>query len=49
MPDLNGTNLTATVAQWKEFWILPCLMAAAIMVIFAVAFWPAKITDEQQA
>jgi len=49
MPNLDGTILTDTVAQWKEFWILPCLMAAVIMVIFAVAFWPAKTTDEVQA
>ena len=27
------------MAQWKEFWMLPAGMAAAILVLFAVAFW----------
>ncbi|MFN7137868.1 MAG: MFS transporter [Limisphaerales bacterium] len=34
-----GTLLQDTMAQWKEFWIFPCLMAAGITVLFFVAFW----------
>jgi hypothetical protein len=25
--------------QWKEFWILPAIMAGVILLIFAAAFW----------
>lgn len=34
--------VSSTMAQWKEFWLLPCLMAGVIMVIFALAFWEKK-------
>jgi nucleoside transporter len=34
-----GTILQDTMMQWKQFWMFPCLMAAAIMIIFALAFW----------
>lgn len=37
-----GTLLNDTMVQWKQFWILPCFMAAAILVIFALAFWEKK-------
>ena len=40
MPDIDAKLLADTVAQWKEFWTLPCILAAVIMVVFAVAFWP---------
>ncbi|OVE75085.1 MFS transporter, partial [bacterium E08(2017)] len=40
MPELPDALLADTAAQWKEFWLLPCGMAAVIMVVFAVAFWP---------
>ncbi len=30
--------LTDTMLQWKEFWLLPAGMAAAILVVFAVLF-----------
>ncbi len=49
MPEIDTTLLTDTVAQWKELWILPCIMAAVIMVIFAATFWPAKTTQEENA
>jgi nucleoside transporter len=48
MPQIDTTLLSDTVAQWKEMWILPCIMAAVIMVIFALAFRPGK-TEEAQA
>ncbi len=46
MPDIDTTLLSKTAAQWKELWILPCIMAAVIMVIFAVTFWPKKGDDD---
>ena len=48
MPNIDGTILADTVVQWKELWILPCIMATVIMVIFAAAFWPAKTTQEEE-
>jgi len=41
-PQVAGTVLQDTMGQWKEFWMFPCLMAATIMVIFALAFWEKK-------
>lgn len=34
-PELLGV----TMSNWKEFWMTPAYMAAAIMVLFFVAFW----------
>jgi hypothetical protein len=45
MPDIDAKLLADTVAQWKEFWTLPCILAAVITVVFAIAFWPAAKTD----
>ncbi|MEN1681155.1 MAG: MFS transporter [Planctomycetota bacterium] len=36
---LNTELLASTMEQWKEFWLLPAYMAAAIMVLFFVLFW----------
>ncbi|MEO1498762.1 MAG: MFS transporter [Planctomycetota bacterium] len=36
---LDATLLTETMDQWKEFWMLPAYMAAAIMVVFFLTFW----------
>ena len=35
----DATLVTDTMAQWKEFWILPAIMAAVIMVVFFLGFW----------
>jgi nucleoside transporter len=40
MPDLDATLLADTTAQWKAFWLVPCAMAAVILVIFVIAFRP---------
>jgi nucleoside transporter len=45
-PMVPGTLLHDTLVQWKEFWMLPCLMALVIMIIFIVAFWD-KAVDEK--
>ncbi|MFH0944357.1 MAG: MFS transporter, partial [Planctomycetota bacterium] len=38
-PAVEPQLLSDTMAQWKEFWTLPALMALAILVLFFVAFW----------
>jgi len=35
--------LADTMAQWKEFWVFPALMAGVIAVLFFIAFWD-KVT-----
>ena len=42
MPDLDPALLSDAAAQWKTLWVLPCVMAAIIMVVFAAGFWPGK-------
>lgn len=40
MPEgLDAALVTETMANWKEFWLVPAYMAAAIMVLFFIAFW----------
>lgn len=36
---LDSTLLSETMLQWKNFWLLPSIMAAGILVIFALTFW----------
>ncbi len=35
---LDADLLRETMLQWREFWLLPAGMAAAVLVIFLVAF-----------
>ena len=45
---LNSEVLDATMLQWKNFWMLPAIMALVIMIVFAIAFWDkAKETDAE--
>ena len=48
MPDsIDADLLTGTMAQWKEFWMFPAIMAAAITLLFFVTFWDkTKVTEE---
>ena len=40
MPDgIDADLLGRAMGQWKDFWMFPALMAAAIAVIFFLAFW----------
>lgn len=40
IPEAVSAELVAeTMGQWKEFWMLPAFMAAAITVVFFLAFW----------
>lgn len=36
---LDAGILAETMAQWRDFWLSPAIMAAAIFVLFTVAFW----------
>lgn len=48
MPEsIDADLLTSTMAQWKEFWILPAIMAGAILVLFFLGFWDkTQVTEE---
>ncbi len=35
---LDATLLNETMSQWKEFWLVPAGMAAAVLVLFALFF-----------
>jgi MFS family permease len=40
MPEgVDLSLLSDTMAQWKEFWVFPALMAGIIAVLFLVTFW----------
>ncbi len=43
--DIDPTLLSETMLQWKEFWILPAIMAGVILVVFALLFYD-KVADE---
>lgn len=42
---VDSTLIAEAMSAWKEFWMAPAIMAAAIMVFFAVAFYD-KGADE---
>ncbi len=49
---LDTTLLSETMAQWKEFWLLPAGMAAVVLIIFALCFYDktdADTNDEEAA
>lgn len=48
LPEIDGTLLGNASAQWKELWTLPCIMAAVILLIFALLFWDKTKKDEKQ-
>lgn len=39
LPEVDATLLSTASDQWKTFWLLPAGMAAAIAVLFFLAFW----------
>lgn len=44
--DLDQGLLSATMNQWKDFWLFPSIMAGAILILFALSFWDrAKATE----
>lgn len=41
--------LSDTMKQWHDFWLFPSIMAAGVLVLFAVAFWDkAKAPEADQ-
>jgi nucleoside transporter len=46
---IDPTLLRETMLQWREFWLLPAGMAAAILVAFAVLFHEKPEVDEIDA
>ncbi|MEM1224469.1 MAG: MFS transporter [Planctomycetota bacterium] len=46
LPDsLDVGLLSETMAQWKDFWISPAIMAAIILLVFVFTFWDRSATD----
>lgn len=47
---LGSDILATTMGQWKNFWMSPAIMAAIILVVFAVTFWDKiQSNDDQDA
>jgi len=48
MPEgIDAGLLSTTMAQWKEFWIFPAILAGIIAVVFFAAFWDkVSVTDD---
>jgi len=46
-PAESGTLVADAMANWKTFWIFPCLMALVVTIVFAVAFWD-KYREENE-
>ena len=40
LPDgIDNQLLADTMGQWKNFWMFPSIMAAIVLVVFALTFW----------
>jgi MFS family permease len=44
-PSVDGSLIQDAMVNWKTFWMFPCMMALAVSVLFAVAFWD-KVKQE---
>ncbi len=50
LPDgLDAGLLGETMGQWENFWIFPGIMAGAVLVIFAAAFWDRTIVEDESS
>ncbi len=50
MPDgVDADLISGTMQQWKDFWIVPAIMAAAILVLFFVLFWDKTTVENDEA
>ena len=48
--NLDSELLSNTMGQWKNFWLFPSIMAAGVLVVFAITFWDkAKSSDDDTA
>src|SRR6056297_131873 len=43
--EVDRTLLSQTMAEWKDFWLSPAIMAGIILVIFALTFWERSQPD----
>lgn len=49
MPDsVDAELISSTMMQWKEFWILPAIMAGLIAVVFFISFWDKTQVHEDE-
>jgi nucleoside transporter len=44
-PSVDGSLIQDAMVNWETFWMFPCMMALAVAVLFAVAFWD-KVKQE---
>jgi len=45
-PNVAGALVQDAMANWKIFWMFPCMMALVVAVIFGIAFWD-KVKQEE--
>lgn len=46
---LNPELVSTTMAQWKQFWLLPAGMAAVVLVVFALLFYDRMNTNSDSS
>lgn len=44
---LDPALVTKAMTDWKNYWMFPATMAAAVSVIFLLAFWEKKVAQRQ--
>lgn len=45
---VDAALVSSAMEQWKAFWIFPAVMAAAIAVVFFLAFWDKTVVTEDE-
>ena len=45
---LDAELLTATMQQWKNFWMFPAILAAVVFAVFAVGFWDRAANSDSE-
>lgn len=43
---LDAALLNETMQQWKNFWMFPAIMAAGVLLIFALTFWDRTVQPD---
>jgi nucleoside transporter len=46
---LDPSLVSKTMTQWHDFWLSPAIMAAAIFVLFLLAFWDRTKTESKSS
>ena len=47
LPKVDGGLLATAAVQWKDYWLMPAGIAAAVAVLFALTFWD-RAADETE-